>query len=408
MIHAGDKNSRMVQAVYVLTLMAWIASIAFPAEARQLFYFVCGLALLAWLLDRRLPKKEVWVLLAILMLYAIYRLGYTVIDANTFRPQNDSEQVSIAIAQRFLMGCFLIGYLSTHKELWRHSWVLYAISAALTIGLFHAGYIDFILEQTRGERGQKATIFSYEVVALYLVFFGIWLEQSIGCKWRAGISLWAVTLLALTLVLWTQTRSALLSFLFGSVLLIALSLRPDKWRIFSVWLLLSGITVAVAYPWIIQPRLFEAKTNISQYVSNENRATSLGIRFELWRAGWRAFEEAPWFGGGYERRAALIDNAVADGAFDPALQRSKKVHVHNEIIEELSLRGLVGGGLLVTLYGYLFFLALTRVRGALPLLGLVSAYFFSGLTDVLFFSREATVVFLLSLALLMMQPSQDR
>lgn len=53
--------------------------------------------------------------------------------------------------------------------------------------------------------------------------------------------------------------------------------------------LIGGATVAYAVPQVgVQQRVHQAVDDISRYVSGENRVTSVGSRFEMWRgpAGW--------------------------------------------------------------------------------------------------------------------------
>ncbi|MDR2709803.1 MAG: O-antigen ligase family protein [Burkholderiales bacterium] len=401
-IRRSIKTSWLEWIVYGLTLIVLFLAVPFPVEARKLFYFACGLAGIAWAFDRKRPDTGVLLLLAALATFALYRVAHTVAEAGTFFPTIDAWQVYLSTANRFLMGLLLIGYLSTRAPSFHERWFR-ALCAALMLGLIATAVQELILHQARGERWQRATLFAYEVTAVFFAYFGLQLMRQINEKkhWLAPA---VIGLLALGAVLWTETRTALLCFFIGSALLIILSERIRKWKVLGVAALLGAIVLTGCYSLLVKPRLMEAQNDISQYVSGENRATSLGTRFELWRASVMVFKPSPWLGGGYQQRAQIIDEAVERHRLDPVASHYSSVNMHNELLEELSLRGVAGGVLLLCVYFTAAALGWRRSCHAAPknlaLLGVIFAYVFSGLTDVLFFSREATVLFITLLAVL--------
>ena len=72
------------------------------------------------------------------------------------------------------------------------------------------------------------------------------------------------------------------------------------------------------------------------------------------------------------------------------------VHLHNELLETYSLKGIWGVLLLLALYVSLFFSSFRPQRNAL-LLSVSASLFVYGLSDVIFFSTEGTVIFCLAL-----------
>jgi len=68
------------------------------------------------------------------------------------------------------------------------------------------------------------------------------------------------------------------------------------------------------------------------------------------------------------------------------------VHLHNEIIDNYSLRGIWGVILLISLHISLLIVALRSQRNA-ALLALILSMILYGFSDVLFFSSEATAIF---------------
>ncbi|MCK8360280.1 ligase, partial [Erwinia amylovora] len=72
------------------------------------------------------------------------------------------------------------------------------------------------------------------------------------------------------------------------------------------------------------------------------------------------------------------------------------VHMHNEILETWSLKGIWGVVLLLAVYGSLTEHAFRLSRNA-KRFGLTVAMIIYGLSDVIFFSTEATATFFLAI-----------
>ncbi|MDR2174157.1 MAG: O-antigen ligase family protein [Burkholderiales bacterium] len=397
-IQKKNKKTLWVEwAVYGLTLIVLLLAVPFPAEARKIFYFACGLAGIGWALDRKRPDNGVLFLLAALASFAFYRTAHTIIDAGTFSSEIDALQVYLSTSSRFLMGLLLVGYLSTRRPSFHERW-FQALSITLVLALMIAAGYAFILQQERDGREQWATLFSYEVLAVSFAYLGLQLTRQIDERKHWGV-LACIGLLALGIVLWTETRIALFCFFIGGSLLLLLSERVRKWKILGIASLLGAVALIGSYPYLVKPRLIEAYTDITQYASGENRATSIGTRFELWRGSVMALKQEP-LGGGYWKRAQIIAEAVEQHRLDPVALHYSQINMHNELLEELSLRGVLGGVLLLWVYFAVIASGWRARPRNLALLGVIFAFAFSGLTDALFFSREATVLFITLLAVL--------
>jgi len=122
-----------------------------------------------------------------------------------------------------------------------------------------------------------------------------------------------------------------------------------KVRAAFIGLILTLIT-AVAMPQTgVQSRLYAIQSNIESYMAGHTR-TSVGLRFEMWRSGWYAFAEKPVLGWGEEAFYELQPKIVEEHNLDKAILRFN--HLHNQYVEELAKRGLVG------LVAFLIFLAI--------------------------------------------------
>ena len=112
--------------------------------------------------------------------------------------------------------------------------------------------------------------------------------------------------------------------------------------------MLGGITV-YAVPQIgVQERVHQAFSDVALYVSGENRSTSVGSRFEMWRGASQLIQEKPltgWGSNGYAQAMADFGEAGVISA-----EAAQYGHAHNEFIDAFAKRGVVGLAVLLALY----------------------------------------------------------
>lgn len=109
------------------------------------------------------------------------------------------------------------------------------------------------------------------------------------------------------------------------------------------------VTAVYAVPQTgVQNRVQAAVYDVSLYVSGGERDTSLGLRFEMWRGAAQLIKERPLLGWG--------DTGYSNGQYELAEQgvisfaAAEFDHAHNEFIDALAKRGIVGLAVLLMLY----------------------------------------------------------
>ena len=113
--------------------------------------------------------------------------------------------------------------------------------------------------------------------------------------------------------------------------------------------LVGGAVVVYAVPQIgVQQRVHQAVDDISRYVSGESRVTSVGARFEMWRGASRLALDAPWRGVGSGHYDQAMQSLADQGVIDPGVLVYN--HAHNEFLDTLARRGLLGLAVLLALY----------------------------------------------------------
>ncbi|MFI8622628.1 O-antigen ligase family protein [Marinomonas sp. NPDC078689] len=123
-----------------------------------------------------------------------------------------------------------------------------------------------------------------------------------------------------------------------------------KKRLMSVLsVALVMVVAAVAIPQTgIQKRVGEAVSNISDYSQGAKSATSVGLRFDMWKSAIYMFQQAPMLGVGESQVQPIKRELSALGEINPRAVPYN--HAHNEYLQALSTRGVVGLILLLAMY----------------------------------------------------------
>lgn len=115
-----------------------------------------------------------------------------------------------------------------------------------------------------------------------------------------------------------------------------------------VAVLIAGVAVYAVPQLGVQSRVHQAFNDINLYISGENRSTSLGSRFEMWRGATLLIQEKPligWGSNGYEQAMAALGE---EGVIEQ--EAASYGHAHNEFIDAFAKRGLIGLFVLLALY----------------------------------------------------------
>jgi O-antigen ligase len=166
--------------------------------------------------------------------------------------------------------------------------------------------------------------------------------------------------------------------------------------------------VAVIYQFqqsgFLQMRIQEAMSDLQQYTQVQNANTSLGIRFTLWHTGLDLIAQHPLLGWGSVANYVSITSDSSD-----IFQRFN--HFHNEFLDAVVKRGLIGGFALLAIYclpALVFYHQLQRCAAkvkplALAGLMLVLATLIFGLTQSFFSHSSGVMIYVFMLVILWAQ-----
>lgn len=216
---------------------------------------------------------------------------------------------------------------------------------------------------------------------------------------RKNITFLCTIIISTYVIFHTQTRAAMgiHTFLIAVITFHLFQVKKEPLSCLASLLLLA-ISVSSNHH-IIDHRTDEAIRDV-QFYKNDNDRTSLGARFSMWKVGLLSFEQRPFGETLHQRNDFIRGYLRSSGEEDSDVNRYLDVHLHNEVIQYLSVFGIFG--LLVLLYFYYVFTL--GVRKQFGLMNGISvpmvAMIFYGLTDVLFIADEiillSSVVIVLS------------
>lgn len=129
--------------------------------------------------------------------------------------------------------------------------------------------------------------------------------------------------------------------------------RMDKFAAAFFGLGLLGL-VAIPQTGVLG-RISVAHSEIVQFVDGGNKNTSLGIRFQLWSSAWNAFLDKPFFGWGNNGIRQSYAEQFATGKMTKFIY-DLKYHAHNQFLDEMAKRGVIGLLALFCVYIYPLFL----------------------------------------------------
>lgn len=216
-------------------------------------------------------------------------------------------------------------------------------------------------------------------------------------------------LISLAIIITTQTRAAILVYPILSIGLFFMHYRHNHnilLRALLGFVILVGIAAIPLKP-VIESRYQNFLVDLHSYNQN-NSNTSIGARLAMQRAGIEAGKGHHW-GQSLEQRGAEIQRlAVQDTSLQGALEFIN-VHLHNEIIDTFSLKGIPGVVVLLLLYIAMF---LTAYWQRSPLLFVISgAIAIYGLSDLLLYAKGEALSSMLALCIAVMlssNPTRER
>lgn len=168
------------------------------------------------------------------------------------------------------------------------------------------------------------------------------------------VVLGAMGLLAVLYIsIMTGTRGTWLALVTAPLL--AIMLLPQRNLRLAVFTSTTIATLLVASYFVsdmVRERVDAAVWNIEAYDAGEevNEENSLGLRLDLWEAALITFSRHPIDGASYQQRADIKQELIDSGEISHYVDVDGKRSAHNEILNAMSMKGLLGLFAILLLY----------------------------------------------------------
>ncbi|MDX5629721.1 MULTISPECIES: O-antigen ligase family protein [unclassified Brenneria] len=236
--------------------------------------------------------------------------------------------------------------------------------------------------------------------AYFLTFIGALSAQvllKLNSRYKYYLYLAHFLLVTVAIIL-TETRAAIFVYPIVGVMILLSEVRHDKPLLIKAFVgsVMTILLCSLLFHDTIQKRADDLRNDIRNYSMN-NSKTSVGARIAMYQSGIEAGEEA-LFGQSAEQRSAHITALAAQKPGLSGAVEYLNVHLHNEAIEAFSLKGLPGVAMLTLFYASLIYFSLFVLRSHL-LAAIVFALIMYGLSDVILYSRDMLIAWLLTFCL---------
>ncbi|UTW48026.1 O-antigen ligase [Bacterioplanoides sp. SCSIO 12839] len=188
-----------------------------------------------------------------------------------------------------------------------------------------------------------------------IILFCLSFDRQLDNKYRALAFLGFF--LGLSASLWSESRGGwlLIPLVVAALLVIKIVYqKSSRIKFFLIFMLFMSLCLAISVSFYdsLDKRFNEAVNDIELYLSGENKNTSVGLRFEMWKVALYSIKESPLVGVGpsgfHDNRNILKQSgAVADRV-------RYYEHAHNDFLWVLSTKGVVGILFYLSVFVYLF------------------------------------------------------
>ncbi|MFH5069660.1 O-antigen ligase family protein [Enterobacter cloacae complex sp. 2024EL-00215] len=390
----------LLQLLFGLCVIAFGCVVVSPNLSAKILGVAGVTALVIFLLDIRNFKKNdaFWLCLVLLVIGICDLVWYRMYKVDNSTAIN-SYRAYLEVGKILLFGAFSIFvFVNRHQIKIGNNTIHMLLAIAVQIMVvIYAGYQYLFLENTRVTLslagGADATGAAYTIA--FISFYTILVLQHSSSRWKELFILGHFFVTFLVLVA-TETRAAILTYpiiFFGLLMVKLYKEKHIPWKGVAVFLiaLLAG---AFMMKNSLQQRYNDLNSDIVAYDKN-NSVTSVGARFAMWKTGLAAAKDNYLWQSTDERNAKIVAEIKRDPSLSGALGYIQG-HLHNEVVETLSLKGPSGLILYILFVISLGWYALRKQKSIILFAFLVSIIMF-GLSGVMLYSKTTPVAWMLTL-----------
>jgi len=298
----------------------------------------------------------------------------------------------------FIFGFFIVMLAATTKIKYKSSVLLYLLYSVSFIILGYALFQKFSIGMERIDFGiGTSTGAAYSIMLVGLISAISILNTP---KSHPLLFVLNAVMVFAALVL-TETRSSILIFpIICCITIVTYYLKnPKKLFLGVCGFMALLIVLGLVFSQSIAKRYDAAVNDINLYQQGKGN-TSLGARFAMYEAGLMIFKDAPLSWRSADERSYEVSELIKQDKTLSPVRLFTNIHLHNEIIESASLKGIVGILSIIAFYAALMF-SVYYYR-SLGLFAFSLAIIGTGLSDVILWARSIPIIIVCGLTLLLL------
>lgn len=298
----------------------------------------------------------------------------------------------------FIFGFFIVLLAATTKIKYKSSVLLYLLYSVSFIILGYALFQKFSIGMDRIDFGigtSTGAAYSIMLVGLISAVSILYIPKSHPLLFVLN------TVMVFAALVMTQTRSSILIFpIICCITIVTYYLgNPKKLFLGVCGFMALLIVLGLVFSQSIAKRYDAAVNDINLYQQGKGN-TSLGARFAMYEAGLMIFKDAPLSWRSADERSYEVSELIKQDKTLSPVRLFTNIHLHNEIIESASLKGMVGILSIIAFYAALMF-SVYYYR-SLGLFAFSLAIIGTGLSDVILWARSIPIIIVCGLTLLLL------
>lgn len=351
------KSLLISSPLFFITTRGWINGILFITSLLTIFYLFKIRSFIPQNLNNRQRNRLFWVLLSLSIGF------FAILTSQLF--QQDLKLKPYDAPLRMVL-CIPIFLYLLHRPLAISKYLAYVLSISLLIAVI-AIFLNPEIPQFWGGRfatkpADPNAFGAYITCMTALVFFSINPKEIFSAKAPTILKLFGL-LIGVYLVAGSGTRGAWLSIPFLFLAWVFYHARRDV-KLTLATGIITVISCLFAYQFLegLQARVNSGFSEVFSWLFTQNKDTSAGIRFSMWKITVDLFLERPFSGFGDLGYQIYLSNEIFTQSYSPiVIETMAKAGPHNEYLANLLRSGIWGGISIISIFAIPFYVLSSKV-----------------------------------------------
>ena len=314
-------------------------TLVLPSGYSLAFYLLCFVSLAAWFkLRSDLLPVDAKLFILPLLLYAV---GNGALAIN--------EKWALRVFETYLpFAIFVFGLWGVRKFKPKPDWFWIGLAFGAIGSAVFSGYQALVLGLRAGGYTNPIQFGNISLLLGVLCLVRALMGTHLG--WL-NLTLWTGFIAGIAASVWSQTRGGWLALVFIFIWILVNATK--NWSLLKRRMTFIAFCLFLLVPTlqpngIVQSRITQATTDLRDFFDTGKQDSAVGSRLAMWSLAWENVPKALWIGQGDTGWVDLRDSAIKDGRLSTF--SSSFTHLHNEYLNALFKRGLIGLALYLALF----------------------------------------------------------